>query len=408
MRTFLQSGIIRRPRQGPCLWAPDDPRGEWLPTGEVGWQSNGGSSRVHPDRSLPLSFEVSHDPVAGVVSRLHLVGIFALHAGPADETPKTIGAQLICHQPGLQPIRISLFNGRHYRDASVPSTEPLMPGDGSRLDRVGTTEWEDQNFEVSRLTIDFPPDTRISSVQFSDLGTPASFVLFDVFFEVVPEQSCPFSSRTPGVSLADVGTAVRVGDRVQITKSLSQLEASLSRVGHNLDEARGSALLFLAVVSAAKLESGTRRPLHRFQLDAARALEAADSIPMIIDATHSLAKDLLGELLEASAPTDGLINRAISIVDRAYGKKLSDIEVSKQLGLSTSHFRFLFREATGQPFHQYLISMRLEKARALLMERDLTVGEVAGLVGFHSAAHFSRVFQRRFKVPPSQVRSANR
>ena len=69
------------------------------------------------------------------------------------------------------------------------------------------------------------------------------------------------------------------------------------------------------------------------------------------------------------------MDRALTLVDRNFAKDLTDAAVAQQLGLSTSHFRFLFKQATGQPFHKYLVSLRLEKARRMLVEQGLPVGD---------------------------------
>ena len=78
--------------------------------------------------------------------------------------------------------------------------------------------------------------------------------------------------------------------------------------------------------------------------------------------------------------------------------------MAQQLGLSTSHFRYLFKQATGQPFHKYLVSLRLEKARRMLVEQGLPVSTVAKAVGFSALSHFSRAFAQRFSVSPTSLR----
>jgi AraC family transcriptional regulator len=94
----------------------------------------------------------------------------------------------------------------------------------------------------------------------------------------------------------------------------------------------------------------------------------------------------------------------LALVERNFARQLTDASIAQQLGLSTSHFRYLFRQATGQPFHKYLIALRLEKARQMLIEEDSAVGAVARAVGFTGLAHFTRAFVLRFNATPSTVR----
>ncbi|MFQ3669344.1 MAG: AraC family transcriptional regulator, partial [Fimbriimonadaceae bacterium] len=105
-----------------------------------------------------------------------------------------------------------------------------------------------------------------------------------------------------------------------------------------------------------------------------------------------------------SGPTEALIDRALAIVERNYAKELTDSSVAAQLGLSNSHFRHLFKQTTGQPFHQYLIAVRLEHARQMLLDQDISVSQVASAVGFQGLSHFSRAFTQRFQVSPTRLR----
>lgn len=409
MRTVFVPGEIRRPSDGLTSWVPIDSRGEWQPTEGVAWRSNGGASRAHPDRSLPLSLEIQFPEFSGAVTRIHLVGVFALYASAADESVGMVGAQVQFLGSGMAGgAPFSLLNGSHYLEATDTEPVHLSPGDGATLETVGSADWNGQPVRVDRLSIDLPAGLSIHGIKFVDMGTPASFALFDAYFEAMPEASCPFAGRSSGISLAELGVAVRVGDRVRATKALDQLHRSIRAQKQDLDESRGSVLLFLAVVSAAKLEAGTRRPLHRFQLDAARELERAHDVDSVVKVSDHLARELIGDLLEDKAPTDLLVNRALNMVERGYGRHISDEDVAQQLSLSTSHFRHLFKQTTGQPFHQYVIAIRLEKARALLAERGVPVSEVAQIVGFQSPAHFSRAFQKRFGVAPNAIRNAVR
>lgn len=345
-------------------WTALDPSGEWQPNGKGGWCGE--------------SLEVAA-PERSSVLRVHLVGVFK-----ASRTK----VQLLSSRAVLPPV--TLEKGRHYGSGSQPNF-----GDGVVSEVIGECE----SGEVLRISLDLPSETVLESIRVS--GASA---LFDVAFEVA--KACPFSSRGAGVSLAEVGVAVRVGDRVRVIRAMDQLYASA--IAQPIDEARGSVLLFLAVVAAAQLEAGTRKPLHRFQLEAARALDKARSTDQVVALAKKLGEELLGDLLEEKAPTDMLINRALNLVERNFGRHLCDEDVAQQLSLSTSHFRHLFKQATGQPFHQYLIALRLEKARAMLTEQGLPVAEAARTVGFQSPAHFSRAFQKRFGVAPNAIRTGVR
>jgi AraC-like DNA-binding protein len=118
-----------------------------------------------------------------------------------------------------------------------------------------------------------------------------------------------------------------------------------------------------------------------------------------------MATEIAAPLMEAQAtPVEKLIDNALAYIDRHYAKDISDADVARRIGLSTSYFRQVFRSATGQPFHRYLIGLRLEKARILLSEAGASVAQAADAVGFQNPAHFSRAFSQRFGGSPMRFR----
>ncbi len=207
-----------------------------------------------------------------------------------------------------------------------------------------------------------------------------------------------------GVALGEISGIVRCGDRVRMNAALGQLKAAILRT-QDLDEARGTALTFVAMVTAATLEMGGPRAMHRVQLDAARAFDQVKTTEEISETADRFVHMVCGSMFDEDLTTAKLlIDRSLAYLDRNYHRDLNDDMVARELGLSTSHFRHLFREATGQPFRKYLIAVRLERARRLLVESDLAVSDIALEVGFSGLAHFSRAFAQRFAATPSSIR----
>ncbi|HVL39238.1 MAG TPA: AraC family transcriptional regulator [Fimbriimonadaceae bacterium] len=338
------------------------------------------------------------------LARVHLAGVFALWSSEDLEPPGSVGATVQLLRGEESCFRLDLVNGRHYRDGQDTSGRSVLVGDGASIETLGAMEVDGELLRFDLLTLDVPEEVSAETLCFRDRGGPSSFVINDVIFEFRMVGSCPFHSDSGGVSLAELSGIVRVADRVKMSQAIAQLEAGL-RVADDLDEARGEALTFLAVVTAGRLETGGSRELHRVQLEAARKLEAATTIDDIARVARRMIEEVLAPIFaETSAPSSYLIDQALELVERNFARPLTDSSVAQKLGLSTSHFRYLFRQATGQPFHKYVMALRLEKARAMLIEQDVPVGEVARAVGFGGLSHFSRAFAQRFAASPSELR----
>jgi AraC-like DNA-binding protein len=372
-------------------------------TGMPAWRSNGGPSRGHPARAWPNSFDAPLETSLRLV-RLHVVGVMAQFAGADHEVPGTLGASVQLLKGEQIVFRKELANTRHYGDASDLSPLSRVLADGSSVKTLGRVMLDEEKWRVDLLTLDLTPGVEADRFKFKSLSSPASFSIFDVFVEVAAIHACPFHSAGGGVPLARIGSIVRLGDRGEFAKAFSQLQSSVIETV-DLDDAGGQVLTFLAVLTAAMLEMEGSRDLLREQLEAARSLDKASTPDEILEVARRQAERIAAPLFrDTSNPAGQLMDQAMRFVDREYRQPLSDATVARELGLSTSHFRFLFRQATGQPFHQYLIAVRLEKAKEMLTSRHASVGTVAEAVGFGALSHFSRAFTQRFHASPSQIR----
>jgi AraC-like DNA-binding protein len=79
----------------------------------------------------------------------------------------------------------------------------------------------------------------------------------------------------------------------------------------------------------------------------------------------------------------------------------------KELPMSYSKFRKLFKEVTGESPNQYHLNLRLDKARELLNTTNLNVTEVAYNLGFESVFYFSKLFKKKNGVSPKSYRAIN-
>ena len=98
--------------------------------------------------------------------------------------------------------------------------------------------------------------------------------------------------------------------------------------------------------------------------------------------------------------TDTLSSTAVISVPRNNGN-LTSRDVAAELCYSQSYFCRRFKRDFGMCFSEYLNAYRLNVARGLLLEKKRTVTEVAASVGFSSVSYFTRCFQRRFDMLPS-------
>jgi len=95
------------------------------------------------------------------------------------------------------------------------------------------------------------------------------------------------------------------------------------------------------------------------------------------------------------------------ILDHA-GQPLGVKEVVRHLTLSRRALELRFRRAVGRSIHAEIEHVRLERARRLLLETNITVAQVAEASGFAAASYFSRAFHKKYGISPTEYRARSR
>lgn len=84
---------------------------------------------------------------------------------------------------------------------------------------------------------------------------------------------------------------------------------------------------------------------------------------------------------------------------------LSNDELAALLNISEVYFRRLFKEKVGVTPHKYLLNLRIDRAKLLLSDPDISALEVAEAVGFSSPYHFSKAFKAAVGTTPGRYRT---
>jgi AraC-like DNA-binding protein len=99
------------------------------------------------------------------------------------------------------------------------------------------------------------------------------------------------------------------------------------------------------------------------------------------------------------------LRRARDLMDREYARPLDVPALARAALMSTAHFSRQFRAAYGETPYSYLMTRRIERAKALLRRGDLTVTEVCMAVGCTSLGSFSSRFTEVVGETPSAYRA---
>lgn len=99
------------------------------------------------------------------------------------------------------------------------------------------------------------------------------------------------------------------------------------------------------------------------------------------------------------------LRRARDLIDREYSRPLDVPALARAALMSTAHFSRQFRATYGETPYAYLMTRRIERAKALLRNREMSVTEVCLAVGCASLGSFSARFTQLVGQTPTAYRA---
>lgn len=133
---------------------------------------------------------------------------------------------------------------------------------------------------------------------------------------------------------------------------------------------------------------------------------------MFIESAASTFVARLPYILDGAAPrrqklralSGSKLSDIIEYIDNNIHRNITLSDLSSLVQLTPGYFCRAFKQAMGQPPHQYLIEQRVERARILLQDPNQSLADVALDVGFNSQSHMHGHFRRIIGITPSRYR----
>ena len=100
------------------------------------------------------------------------------------------------------------------------------------------------------------------------------------------------------------------------------------------------------------------------------------------------------------------LSQVIQMMEAAIEEPISPADLAEDVGMSTRQLERLFRRYLNRSPKRYYMELRLQKARNLLMQTDMSVINVALACGFASPSHFSKCYRSHYNTTPYRERGA--
>jgi AraC family transcriptional regulator len=112
--------------------------------------------------------------------------------------------------------------------------------------------------------------------------------------------------------------------------------------------------------------------------------------------------------LQHNGLTNTQLRQTIDYIQAHLDQNLSLAEIAAAINISPTYFSTLFKRATGNSPHQYVIQQRIERAKVLLKTTDLAIASIAFQVGFSSQSHLTWHCKRLTGMTPKQISKITR
>ena len=100
----------------------------------------------------------------------------------------------------------------------------------------------------------------------------------------------------------------------------------------------------------------------------------------------------------------GVIDKAREYINLNFQNEISLDDVSREIDISPYYFSKIFKDQTGKNFIDYLTELRINKAKDLLENTDLSMKEICAKVGYSNPNYFSRTFKKNVGVSPTEYK----
>jgi AraC-like DNA-binding protein len=105
-----------------------------------------------------------------------------------------------------------------------------------------------------------------------------------------------------------------------------------------------------------------------------------------------------------NAAQDPLMKEAKELIERHAFRDVQMKDIVEFIGIHPVQFTRRFQAAYAMPPSKYLYSIRMEKAKSLLVQTNYPIDRIARLCGYENGLYFSRMFTKYFKMNPSKYR----
>jgi AraC-like DNA-binding protein len=189
------------------------------------------------------------------------------------------------------------------------------------------------------------------------------------------------------------------------------VEAVLTHSGYRVEDARGHLQAGLERLAEPLLASGAldEKSFDDLYASMERAAEDAHTVVTLVESyRHAIAGIETALESPTSARQDRGTQRAVTFLREHSGEPVTRDQAARVAGFAPDYFSRIFKRDVGSTFEEYLLELRMGRAKQMLGGTSLAVERVGQMCGFRSRSYFHRMFKKRVGTTPVAFRSRGR
>lgn len=206
-------------------------------------------------------------------------------------------------------------------------------------------------------------------------------------------------------------TAVRLGD---ISSAKEQLDSILAEIflysGGNNTIIKAKIFELTGYLFRTASEAGAdKNKLSEIAVNSHHLLDDKLSFEDLCYKCTQIMKQFIEAVYDARGNIKGVhyLALATKYIANNYENEISLEDVAYEVNISASYLSHLFQSGLGTTYKKYISKLRVDKAKDLLVNTELSIADIAEKVGIPDANYFARIFKKYVGISPNRFRSMN-
>ena len=202
---------------------------------------------------------------------------------------------------------------------------------------------------------------------------------------------------------------IRSRDKAGSRELLNELLGEIFFLSNfNLDEIKARVMELVVLISRASIDAGADvQEIFGFNNEYIQKIEQFTSIEELSVWLTGIMHRFIDYTFDFSRIKHiDAVYKTMEYVRANYDKKLSLDEIARNAFLSKAYLSSIFKEEIGESLTNYINRVRIEKSKVLLLDKEVSLIDIANLCGFEDQSYFTRVFKKMVGISPKKYRDS--